>query len=130
MATRTPLARTAVVLALLLAVLQLFWSAFRAHGIGVGIALALGIATLLIAVVHARVETFESRLAVQVVCGVQVALMALAVVIGLPGQPRHPVDRPAVIALLLPTVVIVLLVVDQWRARRRPDAEAPSSYAL
>lgn len=130
MAARPSLARTATVLALLLALAQLFWAAFRADGAGVTIGTVLGVTTLIISALHARMESFESRLAVEVVCGVQVMLMALAVVLGLPGQPRHPVDRPAVIALVLPTLIIALLVADRGRARHRQDDHTPSSYAL
>lgn len=124
------LAGTGTALVFLLALAQLFWAAFRATGAGAGVGAVLGVSTLVVAVLHARKDSFDSRLMVDVVCGVQVVLMGLAVVIGLPGQPRHPVDRAALVALVLPIVIITLLVADQCRARRRRDDARPSSYAL
>lgn len=130
MARQTWASRGAVALLAVLAVLQLWWAGWSHGGPVFSTGSVLFPITLVAGALLARINRFETRLVVVLVCLAQLAVTALSLLIGLPGQPRAALDEEALEALLLPAVVLGLLVVDR-RVRRpaSPGAGRRDPYA-
>lgn len=124
--------RATVASLLTLAVLQLWWSDVSGAAAGrADLTTTLPVAlTLLAAVALARVSCFETRLVVVLACLTQLAGLALALAVGLPGSTRQTLDAQAGEALLLLALPLALLAID--RRTRRAGAtvtRALSPYA-
>lgn len=76
-------------------------------------ALVLAPLSLLAAAALARVNCLETRLAVVLVVGAPLLLTALALTIGLPGQPRHDLDPAALVGMAVPLAVLVAIDADR-----------------
>ncbi|MFC5730342.1 MULTISPECIES: hypothetical protein [Nocardioides] len=123
MARHTWASRGAVALTAVLAALELYAAGVRSgSGIVVWGWALLGALTLLAAMALARVNCFETRLAVTLVCAAELGLVLLALVTGLPGQSPKPMDAEAAVALLVSTTALVLLALHR-RARRTGSAD-------
>ncbi|TNM38280.1 hypothetical protein FHP29_13420 [Nocardioides albidus] len=124
MGARTPASWTAVALTAVLGLCQVYW----ALGEGSSSAGLMAPFSLLAALALARADCLEARLGVVVVAAAPLLLTALALTIGLPGQPRQPVGAGAVLGLAVPVAVLVALGLDRReRARARPAGPAPRS---
>jgi hypothetical protein len=132
MATHTWPSRASVVMTAVLALLQAWW-AWGADGDAASTSAVLAPISLVAAVALARVNCLETRLPVVVVAFAQLGLIGLALLLGLPGQPRHELDAQAVAALVVPLAILVLIDLDRHarRARRAgsPAPEQSSPYA-
>lgn len=131
MAHHTRTSRAAAAVTVALAALQFFWAGARAdEGSLVGLAAFLGLLTLIAATALARFNNFEARMGTCLMACAQFGLMSLALLFGLPGHDRHPVDRQAIVALAVSAVILVLLTIDV-RSRARPlEPDARPPYAL
>lgn len=132
MAAHTRPSRATVVVTACLALLQAWW-AWGSDGGGATTAAVMAPMSLVAAIALARVNCLETRLSVVLVAFAQLGLIGLALLLGLPGQARHPFDGHAVAALVLPFAVLVLIDLDR-QARRSSgagstDPEETSPYA-
>ncbi|QIX28444.1 hypothetical protein ncot_18985 [Nocardioides sp. JQ2195] len=131
MSKHTRLSRAAVIATIVLATLQLFWAGVRAdEGSIRGLAAFLGLLTLIAATASARTNSFEARMGTVIMACAQFGLMLLALLFGLPGHDRHPVDRQAVVALVVSATILLLLTIDARTRARTLDTDPRPPYAL
>ncbi len=117
MSTPTSGSWTAAAVTAALGICQAGWAISGDHT-SLSSALVLAPLSLLAAAGLARVNCLEARLAVVLVVAAPLLMTALALTVGLPGQPRHVVDLTSLVALTAPIVVLVAIDVDR-RLRAR-----------
>ncbi len=136
MDSHTWASRGAVAVTGLLAAIELYTAGLRPGAgtvveAGQPLGAVLGSLILLATVALARASCFETRLAVVLVCGAELGLTALALVTGLPGGSRHPLDVESATAVLLSVTAPALLALDRRTRRSRSLCDAnPRTYAL
>ena len=122
MSAHTQGSRTAAALTTLLGLIQLWWAG-GLEGHASASAALLGPLSLLAAITLARANVLETRLGVVIVVAGQLGLTALALSIGLPGQPRHGLDARALLGLVVPFTVLVAIDVDRRMRTRRARSD-------
>lgn len=132
MAHTRPSAACAGVL-LLFGLCQLGWAGLEATELtsggsggsgGLGMAAVLGPLCVMGAAFLLRVNRFEARLLVAVVCLAQLLEIGLDLTVGLPGQGPREWSVRAVLTLGLPALALLLLEADRRTRRTRACEEA------
>ncbi|HWJ82902.1 MAG TPA: hypothetical protein VNS55_11755 [Nocardioides sp.] len=121
--------RSAVVVTAALALVQLAWVLDGGDALVVTVGGFLGLLTALATAKMARDNCFESRLAACSVASIQVAAVALAATLGLPGAEHRALSGHLALAGALAAAVLVLVPLDRL-ARSHGRGHVPPPYAL
>ena len=110
-------AAVAALLAVLLGICQVRWAIDGTHSSATAAVLAP--LTILAGLALLRLNCLETRLSVILLVGAQLGLSLLALTVGLPGQPRHPVGVAAVTGAVLPLLALAVLAMERRRRHAR-----------
>lgn len=124
----SPASRAAAFATMLLVLLELARVASGQHASYVAaLLLALLVATAAVSLKLHRDNCLESRLGASLIAVLTGGGVALAAVVGLPGQDVHPFGVVGLLMLIVCTAIVALLAYDQ--AQRVADRRERSPYA-